>query len=156
METQELFLCQIVKREYQLVGQCITTNFPSGFPQAAIKIQSEFVERRAEIAGAKNPEILISPYMCNGAVATYFACLEVEELGSVPDGMLGFKLADADYAKIQCTTKSIGEGYSKLFDWIHSNGYKLRNQNSASPLEIYYFSDKEEEDVELLIPVHGV
>jgi hypothetical protein len=48
------FSCEIIRREYQLVGQSITANFPQSFPDAALKIQMEFVERRHEITNAIN------------------------------------------------------------------------------------------------------
>jgi hypothetical protein len=50
--------------------------------------------------------------------------------------MLGFKLSLTDYAKISCSNKTIGEGYSKLFEWIHSNDYKQRNGYNSTPIEI--------------------
>jgi hypothetical protein len=32
------FECEVITREYKLVGQSITANFPNSFPDAAIKI----------------------------------------------------------------------------------------------------------------------
>ncbi len=156
MERQRLekFNCEITTRKYTLVGQCITSNFPNGFPEAAVKVQTEFVERRNEIVNAKDHEVLFSPYMCNGIIATYFACLEVSELSEVPNGMIGFKLPLLKYAKINCTNKSIGEAYGKIFDWMNKNGYRQRFLDSSCPIEIFYFEDNlDEEDVEILIPI---
>ncbi|MCP1307319.1 hypothetical protein [Paenibacillus tyrfis] len=55
------FHCEIVTKEVQLVGQSITANFPQHFPDAALQIQTQFVERRHEITNAKNQEVLFSP-----------------------------------------------------------------------------------------------
>jgi predicted transcriptional regulator YdeE len=148
------FQCELTTREYLLIGQSITVNFPSGFPDAALKIQLEFVERRNEIKNSKDKEVLISPYMCNGIVATYFACLEVSDLSDIPEGMIGFTLPSQTYAKINCTNKSIGEAYDKIFKWMKENGYVQRFLDKTFPIEIYYFEDDvEEEDVEILIPI---
>lgn len=148
------FECETVGREFQFVGQCATGNFPASFPETAIKVQTAFVPRRSEISGVINPEVLYSPYMCNGPVATYFACSEVEEVKQVPEGMLGFKVAFTDYAKISCSNKTVGEGYSKLFEWIQTQGHTQKSGYNSTPIEIYYFEDDvEEEVVELLIPI---
>lgn len=147
------FDCEVVTKEFQLVGQCITVNFPSAFPEAAIRIQKEFWQRRSEIHDAVNPNIIFSPYMCNGAVATYFACLEVSAIGEVPEGMIGFKLPVSRYAKINCSNRTIGEAYTKVFEWIGANGYKQRSGYEASPVEIFYIEDQDEEKAEILIPI---
>lgn len=153
-EKLEKFKCEVTTREYALIGQSITANFPNGFPDAAVKIQSDFIERRNEILYAKDKEVLISPYMCNGIVATYFACLEVSELSVIPVGMIGFTLPSQMYAKINCTNKSIGEAYGRIFDWMKENGYVQKFLDHTCPIEIFYFEDNvEEEDVEILIPV---
>ncbi|SHE12826.1 Bacterial transcription activator, effector binding domain [Chlamydia abortus] len=150
----EKFKCEITTREYKLIGQSITANFPSGFPDAAVKIQREFAERRHEVANVVDPEVMISPYMCNEIFATYFACLEVREITHIPEGMIGFQLPLMNYAKINCTNKTIGEAYTKIFEWMRANGYKQKFLDNSCPIEIYYFEDNvEEEDVEILIPV---
>lgn len=150
----ERFKCEITNREYTLIGQSITSNFPKSFPDAAVKIHQEFVQRRDEVLDAKDPEVLLSPYMCNGIFATYFACLEVSEVSEVPEGMIAFTLPLQKYAKINCTNKSIGEAYGKIFEWMKKNGYNQNFLNKSCPIEIYYFEDNvEEEDVEILIPI---
>lgn len=132
----------------------VKVNFPQHFPDAALQIQTQFVERRHEVINAKNQEVLFSPYMCNGIFATYFACLEVEDLSIIPEGMIGFKLPSTTYAKINCTTKSIGEAYPKLFHWMQENGYQQKILDHTCPMEIYYFEENvEEEQVELWIPI---
>lgn len=156
MQRQKLekFKCELTTRDYSLIGQSITTNFPSGFPDAALKVQLEFVERRNEIMNSIDKEVLFSPYMCNGIIATYFACLEVSDLSDIPEGMIGFTLPSQSYAKINCTNKSIGEAYDRIFKWMNENKYNQRFLENTCPIEIYYFEDNvEEEDVEILIPI---
>ncbi|MDQ0899647.1 GyrI-like domain-containing protein [Paenibacillus sp. V4I7] len=153
-KTMIKYHCETLRREYQLVGQSLTANFPKGFPDAALQIQSQFAERRHEITNAKDQEILFSPYMCNGIFATYFACLEVDDLTVIPEGMIGFKLPAVNFAKINCTTKTIGEAYSRIFEWMKENGYQQKFLDQSCPIEIYYFEENvEEENVEILIPI---
>ncbi|WP_339249349.1 GyrI-like domain-containing protein [Sporosarcina sp. FSL W8-0480] len=153
VKTVATFECGIIEREYQLVGQSITANFPKGFPDAAIKVQMDFEKRMDEVANNKSKRVLFSPYMSNGIFATYFACLEVEEINKVPEGMMGIKLPLMKYAKISCSNKTIGQGYDKLFAWMGENGYKQK-QNDSCSIEIFYFEeDAEEEVVEILIPI---
>lgn len=153
VKTVATFECEIIEQEYQLVGQSITANFPKGFPDAAIKVQMNFEKRMDEVANSKSKRVLFSPYMSNGIFATYFACLEVEEINEVPEGMMGLKLPLMKYAKISCSNKTIGQGYDKLFAWMGENGYKQK-QNDSCSIEIFYFEeDAEEEVVEILIPI---
>jgi len=150
----EKFKCELTTRDYTFIGQSITANFPNGFPDAAVAVQMDFVKRRDEITNAKNKEVIYSPYLCNGIVATYFACLEVSDLADIPEGMIGFHLPSVIYAKINCTNKSIGEAYGKLFGWMNEQGYNQKFLDQTCPIEVYYFEeDVEEEDVEILIPI---
>lgn len=150
------FEIEVVNREYKLVGMSITGNFPESFPEVAVTIQRAFWERRKEIQHAKDYDILFSPGMCNGIVATYFACTEVAEIGDVPEGMIAFTLPDVEYVKVACTNKTIGQGYDKLFEWMKQNNYEHRLYG-ACQIEIYYINEEaDEEPVEILIPISKV
>ncbi|MDW0115934.1 effector binding domain-containing protein [Sporosarcina thermotolerans] len=155
VKTIASFECGIIEKEYQLVGQSITANFPKGFPDAAIKVQMDFERRMDEIANSKSKQVLFSPYMSNGIFATYFASLEVDELNEIPDGMMGLELPLMKYAKICCSNRTIDQGYSKLFAWMGENGYKQNQFNDSCPIEIFYLENgAKEEVVEILIPIH--
>lgn len=147
--------CELVTREYQFVGQSITANYPEGFPNAAIKVQMDFGERKHEITNAKQPDVMYSPFICNEIFATYFACLEVDEITNIPEGMMGFKLPLTRYAKVECTVNSIGEGYDNIFTWIREQGYEQKTwELGCCPVEVYYFGEEGEPDkVEILIPI---
>lgn len=154
VNTIATFECEIVKKEYQLVGQSVTANFPRSFPDAAMKVQMDFEKRMDEVGNCKNKHVLISPYMSNDIVATYFACVEVDELTEIPEGMIGFNLPMMEYAKISCSNKTIDKGYSKLFTWMSENGYKQKWYNQSLPIEIFYLEENvEEEVVEILLPI---
>lgn len=158
MQRQKLekFKCELITREYKLIGQSITAHFPTGFPEAAKRVQMEFAERRGEIKNAVDREVIFSPHMCNGIVATYFACLEVNALTDIPEGMIGFTIPSVTYAKIHCTTKSIDEAYGEVFRWMHENGYEQKYLDNTCPIEVFYYEDNvEEKDVELLIPLRS-
>lgn len=154
VKTVATFACEVVKREFELIGQSITANFPESFPDAAMKVQMDFEKRINEVRNSKNKNVLISPYMCNDVVATYFACVEVETLTEIPEGMIGFTLPMTEYAKISCTNKTISQGYSKIFEWMGENGYKQKWYDKSFPIEIFYLEEGvDEEVVEILIPI---
>ncbi|MFS0688313.1 effector binding domain-containing protein [Sporosarcina sp. 179-K 8C2 HS] len=154
VKTVATFACEVVKREFELVGQSITADFPQSFLDAAMKVQMEFEKRIDEVKGCKNKHVLISPYMCNDIVATYFACVEVDNLTEIPEGMVGFRIPMMEYAKISCSNKTIDQGYSKLFAWMSENGYKQKWYDKSFPIEIFYLEEgAEEEVVEILIPI---
>ncbi len=149
------FECEVIQKEFKLVGQSITVNFPDAFPDAAIKLQKDFFNRVDEIHNTKSKEVLFSPYMCNEIIATYFACLEVDEIDKIPEGMIGFKLPMTNYAKISCSNKTISEGYDAVFAWMKEHGYKQRWFDHSSPVEIYYIDENApEETAEILIPIY--
>ena len=49
VKTIATFECEVVKKEYQLVGQSVTANFPQSFPDAAMKVQMDFEKRIDEV-----------------------------------------------------------------------------------------------------------
>ncbi|QDP39474.1 GyrI-like domain-containing protein [Radiobacillus deserti] len=153
-KTIATFECEVITKKFHLVGQSITTNYPGGFPDAAIKVQTEFESRRDEIKNVVNKEILYSPHMCNEIFATYFACLEVEEIEDVPEGMTGFTLPATKYAKISCSNNTIDEGYTKIFAWMDEKEYVQKWFHYSCPIEIYYLDENVDEEVaEILIPL---
>jgi predicted transcriptional regulator YdeE len=147
----------IVNREYKFVGMSVTAKFPESFPEVAILVQQDFWDRRKQIKNARDYEILLSPGMCNGILATYLACLEVTEFSELlPEGMISFTLPNTEYVKISCTNKTIGEGYNKLFEWLKENKYEHKFYG-ACQIEIFYIDDEaDEEPVEILIPISKV
>ncbi|WP_102028797.1 GyrI-like domain-containing protein [Salirhabdus sp. Marseille-P4669] len=153
-KTVATFECSVVTKKFDLVGHSVTTNFPDGFPEAAIQVQTELENRKDEIKHVKDKEILISPHMCNEIFATYFACLEVKKMEDVPKGMIGFTLPVTRYAKISCSNQTIGEGYTKLVAWMNEKGYTEKRFYYSCPIEIYHnIESGSEEVVELLIPI---
>ncbi|MBB6024692.1 putative transcriptional regulator YdeE [Paenibacillus sp. JGP012] len=155
-ELSRSFDIEVVNREFKLVGLCETGNFPDAFPELAVKVQRAFWDRRKEIKYGKDYEVLFSPFMCNGIIATYFGCVEVTEFADVPEGMLAFVLPETTYVKVLCTNKTIGEGHDKLHEWIRQNGYEPKLYGS-SQIEIYYIDEEaDEEPVEILFPVSKV
>lgn len=153
-ETIATFECTVVQKELLLIGQSLTANFPSSFPQAAITIQQQFAARKHELSNAVHQEVMYSPYMCNGIFATYFACLEVEDLITIPEGMIGFKIPYHHYAQITCSTKTIAEGYDKIFSWMNEHGLRQKYYDQSCQIEIYYLEENvDEERVDLLIPL---
>lgn len=148
------FKCEVIQRKLQLVGQCATGNFPKSFPEVAMNVQQEFENRRDEVRHTVHPDVIYSPYLANSLVATYFACVEVQEFDDIPKGMMALTIPLTTYAKISCSNKTIDKGYEKIFSWMKDNGYRQENLEKSFPLEVFYFEDNvEEEIVELYIPI---
>ncbi|TYR74251.1 GyrI-like domain-containing protein [Rossellomorea vietnamensis] len=148
---------EIIEREFLLVGESITANFPESFPEAAIKVQQGFERKMDSIPNAVDRKVLISPYMRNELMVTYFACLEVIDLTQIPDGMSGFRIPLTKYAKITCTNRNIDKGYSQLYDWIKENSLELNRCESSSPIEIFHLEAIAlEERVEIFMPIKSI
>jgi predicted transcriptional regulator YdeE len=147
-----MFSCEIVKKEeIRLVGMSYAGTFPDSFPASAVELHRKFWARRHEIKGA-NHGVLLSPYFGNESFTTYWACCEVEQFDSIPDGMSGITIPAREYAKISCTNKTIHKGYSQLHDWMKKEG--LRKADKGCPIEVFYIEEaKGEEVVEILSPI---
>ncbi|MEA3319422.1 MAG: effector binding domain-containing protein [Bacillota bacterium] len=148
------FKCEVVQRKLQLVGQCATGNFPKSFPEVAMTVQQDFENRRDEVRHVVNRDVIYCPYLANSLVATYFACVEVNEFSSIPNGMMAINIPMTTYAKISCSNKTVDKGYEKIFSWMKGNGFRQESLEKALPMEVFYFEDDvEEEIVELYIPI---
>ena len=149
--------CTTVTKSFHLVGTSITANFATDFPTASITVQQAFEKQMSSIPNAKSTSVLVSPYMCNDIIATYFACVEVHDLSQVPKDMIGFTLPKMTYASIQCVPATIGEAYGKLYQWIESQNLKVNHLQAAMPIEIFYLKENPtDETVEILIPIENV
>lgn len=148
---------KVVTREYKLVGISGTGKFPESFPDTASNVIHKFGELRRKIENARNYDTVFCPGMCNGIVATYFACLEVDEImNEVPNEMISFDLPKTEYVLIRCTNNSIMDGYDKLSKWMNENKYKHKLYR-ACQIEIYYnFDSNGEEPADVLIPIERI
>ncbi|KPB06333.1 GyrI-like domain-containing protein [Bacillus sp. CHD6a] len=148
------FKCEVVQRKLQLVGKSATGNFPQSFPEVAMNVQQDFENRRDEVNHVVDHEVIYCPYLANSLIATYFACVEVNEFSSILDGMMAISIPMTTYAKISCSNKTVDKGYEKIFYWMKENGYRQESLEKAFPMEVFYFEDDvEEEIVELYIPI---
>jgi predicted transcriptional regulator YdeE len=151
-----LFNCEVIEKEFILIGESTTANFPHSFPEAAFRVHQGFEGKRGQIKNAIDKNVLISPYMSNDIMTTYFACLEVTDLKAIPEGMLGFSIPLTKYAKVTCTNRTIDEGYATVFEWLKEKNYKQKWLDSSFPIEIFYLEEHgKEEIVEILIPLAG-
>lgn len=147
-----MFKCDIlIKDTTFLAGFSFSGPFPQSFPSEAVKVQRLLGSRKTEFLPTVNTNIVFSPYYVCETLATYFACYEVSEGATIPEGMVTFKLPGHTYARVTCTNKTIRDGYGAIFDWIQKNGHK--QLNGVCSIEIFYIEDAEEEKAEILIPV---
>lgn len=155
--------CSIVKNEEtRLVGVSFAGPVPDSFPKAAIQLHESFWPRRFEIPGRVKSDVLISPFQdYNESFVTYWACCEVEDVGgnaiALPPGMQLITIPAHDYAMVTCTNQTIGEGYTRLTDWMKQQGFQRVER--ACMIEKYYIMEQSdageaiEERVELLAPI---
>jgi predicted transcriptional regulator YdeE len=147
-----MFVCELIKRDAShFAGFSFSGPFPQSFPSEAVKVQQQLGSRKSEFSPSINTDVVFSPYYVSDNLATYFACYEVPEGIAIPEGMVSFKLPGHTYAKVNCTNKTIRDGYGHIFDWIQKQGFKPLN--GACSIEIFYVEEADEERVELFIPV---
>ncbi len=152
---------ELVERPaFHVVG--MTGRFtPAQIPEIPA-LWSRFVPRMGTIPGMKG-------WCCYGAcrpdeegergppALEYTACVEVDSLDRIPDGMVGFTIPAATYARFthQGHIKTIGATFDAIFqEWLPKSGLV-----PTDGYEFEYYDDRwdpatELGDVDIFIPVH--
>ncbi|WP_426450800.1 GyrI-like domain-containing protein [Paenibacillus sp. S-38] len=119
----------------QLIGLHVTVPFELGKDgeRSVHRVREEFRRRRHEIHHAVHPARYVCAHYASEVLFTYFYCLEVSSLHTIPGGMTGFTVPPHRYAAI----RSEGDPYLEIENGLLSRG--LRKDTKALALEFYSF-----------------
>lgn len=121
--------------EIHLVGLAVTSVFDHHNPERIEQMKQEFYSRKHEISNVVHPVRYLSPGFTSEVLFTYACCMEVEDLTSIPDGMIGFTVPQHAYAVVQSDT----DPYAVIHDYLR--GQVMESDNRALALEVYSFAN---------------
>lgn len=110
------------------------------------EVWPSFFSRIHEIRGRKNESETIGTMKLNDL--GYLACVEVDSLEDVPDGMFSFEIPKGKYVLLthKGPLSKIGETFDKLMNWIKANNFE---ESNIVTVEVYDHRFKgEDEDSE--------
>ena len=139
-------------QEIKLVGfrvLCPGDQYVSEIPKASNLLNN----RLHELTHLKEPAIQIGAFVVENESDEedgYWICVEVEEYGVIPEGMVSLTIPSQTYAVIRhCGTNfTIRDSYEELHQWIEENQH-TRLTNKWHIEKFYSWSDLTEVDVEL-------
>ncbi|MCZ8522305.1 MULTISPECIES: GyrI-like domain-containing protein [Paenibacillus] len=119
----------------RFIGLPITVPFEPGRdgPRSVHRVREEFLRRRHEIPNPLSPGRYVCPHFSSEALFTYFYCMEVGSLDTVPGGMVGFTIPPHRYAAV----RSEGDPYLEIENSLLAQG--LHKDTRALALEFYSF-----------------
>ncbi len=139
----------VTKNQFTIIGKRIEAPISKlgvEVPQAQFEVRN----RHQEIQLRVNPNVIlgIGPLQNiteNPEIHTIYVCTEVEDIVSVPDGMVDLTLPEQTYALFTYRGPMVDcwKAYGEIFDWIEKSGYQL--DSNAYCIE-YYGKDHNWED----------
>lgn len=86
--------------EMKMVGFPLIVSFKDGDFSKIGKTKQLFMERKDEIQHVIDPETYWAPWYSCETMFTYFYCMQVQELSDIPEGMMGFTIAESTCAAV--------------------------------------------------------
>ncbi|WP_462409690.1 GyrI-like domain-containing protein [Neobacillus sp. Marseille-QA0830] len=115
-------------------------------------------EREKEIKSRTEEPVFIAPFHSRETEVTYYVTTPVENLESIPDGMVGFTIPKKNYVFTTHVGKpdDIQSTYLQLLTWMNEYGYDQDHQ--ALSLEVYKKTSPDRDEngnlqLEIYLPV---
>ncbi|WP_028551636.1 GyrI-like domain-containing protein [Paenibacillus sp. UNC451MF] len=145
MSNTQIDVVQLGERKY--IGIAVTS--PLKNVKGIGEAQQLFMERKEEIQSIMDESTYVCVHFANEVLFTYIYCMEVTELQSIPESMIGFKVPSNQYVRVQSNGE---EPYGLIDKFLRDKGMQ-RNSNSVS-LEVFQFGKEESKyTAEILVPV---
>lgn len=108
-----------------------------------------FMERKDEIHNKVDDSNYVCVHFANEVLFTYVYCMEVTELRSIPEGMIGFEVPSNQYVKVQSNGE---EPYGLIETYLRDKGMQSHSHSVA--FEVFQFGQEESKyQAEILVPV---
>lgn len=128
--------------EMKMVGYPVNVSFKDGVFSNIGLTKQRFMDNKAAIKHAVDPDTYWAPWYDSEVMFTYFYCLQVSELEDVPEGMMGFTIPASTYAAVRYEGPHPWnpDPYGMLADYRKNNGVAIKERGMV--LEKFRF-DKE-------------
>ncbi|RAV11229.1 GyrI-like domain-containing protein [Paenibacillus contaminans] len=125
--------------EMKMVGFPVNVSFRDGVFSNIGLAKRKFMENKAAIKHAVDPDTYWAPWFNCDVMFTYFYCLQVNKLSDIPEGMMGFTIPAATYAAVRYEGPHpwSPDPYGLLAEFRQSSG--LENYEKGMILEKYRF-----------------
>jgi len=111
--------------------------------------QQLFMERKDEIQCKVDESTYVCVHFANEVLFTYMYCMEVTELQSIPEGMIGFEVPSNHYVKVHSNGE---EPYGLIDIYLRDKGMESKS-NSVS-FEVFQFGKEESKySADILVPI---
>ncbi|MBS4201038.1 effector binding domain-containing protein [Bacillus sp. FJAT-49732] len=122
--------------EKKYIGVAATSSFQNitGIAEA----RNIFMDRKREIELIGDENTYTCVHFANEVLFTYIYCVGVQELKTIPNGMIGFTVPNQQYVKF-CSTGE--EPYEAISHYVKENDMVI-NTNAVS-LEVFKFGKEE-------------
>ncbi|WP_409342717.1 GyrI-like domain-containing protein [Paenibacillus sp. MBLB4367] len=128
--------------EMIMVGFPVNVSFKEGVFSNIGLTKQRFMDNKAAIKHAVDPDTYWAPWYNCEVMFTYFYCLEVSELADIPEGMMGFTIPAASYATVRYEGPlpwSQPDPYGLLAEYRRDKG--IESYENGMVLEKYRFDN---------------
>lgn len=94
-------VARVKREEMKFIGLPVVVSFKDGDYESIGRTKKRFMERKGEIDGIVDPDIMWAPWYANDIMFTYFYAVQVTDLANVPEGMVGFTQPAGEYAAVR-------------------------------------------------------
>ncbi|PWW05449.1 putative transcriptional regulator YdeE [Paenibacillus cellulosilyticus] len=145
MKHAQIDVVQLGERKY--IGIAVTS--PSKNVKGIGEVQQLFMTRKDEIQSKVDESTYVCVHYANEVLFTYIYCMEVTELQSIPEGMIGFEVPSNQYVKVQSNGE---EPYGLIETFLRDKG--IRSHSDSVSFEVFQFGQEESKyNAEILVPV---
>lgn len=139
----------------KFIGIPVVVSFKDGDFGRIEQMKQLFLDRKDEIQGIVDPDILWAPWYANDIMFTYFHAVQVESLDDLPEGMHGFTIPAGEYATVhyEGPTPWDPDPYGLLHEYRQREGLEADSRQMV--LEKYRFDRQDDADGQLYIDVFG-
>ena len=112
------------KKSFSVVGFKIETNWTE-LVEALPRAWDKIFKRASEIKYKIDNQFLSISLKKDGDIYTELICVEVSEIASIPEGMVGLTIPEHTYAYCphHGSIKNINDTFRELYRWTNQNGY---------------------------------
>ncbi|NRD23580.1 GyrI-like domain-containing protein [Winogradskyella litoriviva] len=142
--------------EKKLIGIKSTMNH--GEYKNIVALWQQFMPRKKEILSKLNEELFaIQVYDNFNAIEKPFeiwACVEVSNFDSIPEGMTSFIIPKSEYAIFLHKGMDASATYQKIMtEWLPASGYEIDNRPHFQVMGAKYKNASEDSEEDFYVPV---
>jgi predicted transcriptional regulator YdeE len=134
MSGNHLEVVQLAERKFVGIPATSSLHKVTGIGEA----HKAFMQRRGEIRDIVNEDRYVCVHFANEVLFTYIYSMEVTDLRTIPEGMIGFAVPSHHYVQINTNGE---EPYGLIKTYVKENDLKISTDSVS--FEIFKFGEEE-------------